>query len=474
MTCRGAGTGTEGGACNLTEDCAEDLFCGIARTCEPAGDVPVDGVCQTTSDCEAGLSCNFAGFLARCREGGTGDVGADCTSSSDCLAGLSCVGTTPETKICISPVAAEPGTPTVPDIPFWAGPECPADEETPTAYFTVPRFAGSDGDFYRLPFPNDVRRTTGGVDMRGHPSPETAVEVDIMDRYLRAMEDDLTGFATNPVIYFRFSEPYDWDTVGGSLRLVNVDPDSPRFGQERALAWLTTFGAIGKYICENWLGVRTPHGDPLEHDTTYALIMTSQVRPEAGGTYARQADLANLLGDATPSDSALASAYDSYGPLPRLRVGHGRHHPRRHPQRDGLHHPARGPHGGAAPGGAGRGRALGQRPDPLRGRRDLALRRRQRPALLRSRQRRLRGDPRTHLPAHLPGGHPAIPGARGRWRLRLLRERGPDGAAHRRRLLRADRPQGRHHARRGLAAADRGARHRRLLQDRRERPSRVR
>src|SRR5690606_20669069 len=93
------------------------------------------------------------------------------------------------------------------------------------------------------------------------------------------------------------------------------DPDSDERGNRRGLGWLTTSGPISRYLCENWLGVRTGHGDPLRPATTYALVVTRAVRPADGGSFERDADLDALLGASRPSDAALGAAWDAYAGL---------------------------------------------------------------------------------------------------------------------------------------------------------------
>src|SRR5476649_206710 len=93
---------------------------------------------------------------------------------------------------------------------------------TQVAYFRVPRMGHTSGDFYRLPYPNDVRRTATGITLAGHPEPPTAVGTDLVDTYLRASEQDLKGFSTNPTVLFRFSRPYDWSTI--NVQLIDVTP----------------------------------------------------------------------------------------------------------------------------------------------------------------------------------------------------------------------------------------------------------
>ncbi|MCS6797615.1 MAG: hypothetical protein NZ898_03635 [Myxococcota bacterium] len=321
-TCQPQGLGVEGSTCQLTGDCGAGLYCARSRTCERAGDAMAGDDCRATADCAPGLVCTLEGLGGRCRPAGSADIDEPCTRLLDCLAGLECrPGRDGRPGHCINPAPVASGDGgsggLVPGLPFWPGERC-TDEGAPArALFEVPRFDGSDGDFYRLPFPNDIRRRPDGLDLRGHPSPATVLEVDIIDRYLRASERDLRGFSLNPTIYFRFSEPYDWASVEGQLRIVDVTPGSPDYGRTMALAWLTTAGPITRYLCEDWLALRVPHGAPLRPATTYAAIVGSGVRPapSVGGRFARSPDLDAVLGSTAPSDPVLAAAHAAYAPL---------------------------------------------------------------------------------------------------------------------------------------------------------------
>ena len=318
MTCGPDGTATDGAVCQLTGQCADGLYCGPSRTCEPAGAGDDGADCTSTADCARGLVCVIEGFGGRCRAAGEGDVDEPCMRDTDCIAGLSCVRGPTGTTTCVSPQPLPSGDAggAPPSLPYWPGEECEEDTGSPRAYFEVPR-SDTSHDFYRLPYPNDIRRDDGGLDLAGHPSPGTVLPVDIIDRYLRASEEDLRGFSVSPTIYFRFSHPYDWDTVGGNMRVVDVTPGSPDYGRETALAWLTTAGPISKYICPNWLALRAPHGVPLRPGTTYAAMLLGGIRPnpDVGGTFARATDLDALLGASAPSDATLAEAYADYAPL---------------------------------------------------------------------------------------------------------------------------------------------------------------
>lgn len=314
-TCQPSGSGVEGSVCSLTGDCGEGLFCAGDRTCTPSGAVTEGGTCASTADCERGLSCEVTGFYPTCEATGSGDLQASCTNNRDCLAGLSCITSTNGMLACVSPPPLPAGTPTPPTVPFWPGVDCGTDVATPTAYFRVPRAESTD-DFFRLPFPNDARRNAdGSLNLSPFPGPGETLPLDVLGRYVAVAEEDLDGFGRNTAMHVRFSAPYDWESVGGALHLVDVDPDSPERGARRGLGWLTTAGPISRYLCENWLGVRTGHGDPLRAGTTYALVVTRDVVPAAGGAFARDADLDALLSESAPSDASLTNAWNAYAPL---------------------------------------------------------------------------------------------------------------------------------------------------------------
>lgn len=322
--CQPSRQGPSGSICQLSADCAEGLYCGPTRLCTAAGTGGAGDECSSTGDCQSGFVCQIAGFANACAPGGTVDLGDPCTGSAQCLAGLECMlpprGTT---TVCQSPPPRVPGgdggITLPPTLPYWPGETCVEEMGTPTAYFEIPMEDGTPPhDFYRLPFPNDIRRTATGLNLRGHPSPGTVLPIDIMDRYLRAAEQDLDGFATNPVIYFRFSSPYRWESVGGdpsSIALVDITPGSPTYGDVSSLAWLTTFGPLGEYICPDWIAMRRPVGQPLRPGTTYAAYLTTGVTPSAGGTYARSTELDMLLGATAPSEPRLARAHAAYAPF---------------------------------------------------------------------------------------------------------------------------------------------------------------
>ena len=306
-TCEPGRSSDAGSACVISAECKEGLYCGPERTCAPAGD-GVDGdVCGSDADCRSGLRCNLVGLAAECKPEGTTDVGGSCATSGECFGGLACAA-----GAC-APLPASTGRPPL-GIPTWRGADCPADDPTPVkAYFRVPRGA-NDGDFFRLPFPNDVRRANGRPSLTGFPSPgPELLGFDVVDRYLRDVERHADGFSANTTVTFRFSGEVDFESLKttGVLRWVDVSPDA---GQDIAFGWSATTGR-SPYVCANSLSARPPQGTALAPGHTYAVLIGAGARAAGGAPLARDADLAALLATTAPGDPALAAAHAAYLPL---------------------------------------------------------------------------------------------------------------------------------------------------------------
>ncbi|HEX7479900.1 MAG TPA: hypothetical protein VF331_19010, partial [Polyangiales bacterium] len=346
-------------ACYATAECAAGLYCSTLLKCTSINAKPqaAGGACGTTADCERGLVCDIDATTLftqgpfdllsddckkmaqsggavpdacklpkKCTTRGTTDAGSSCKVSGDCLAGLFCadvpaidagVMLSTTGKVCTglpAPLQQEP-----PSIPIWDGVSCPPEASTATAYFEVPRTGKTPNDFYRLPFPNDIRKKGGKIDLSAHPVPATSLGVPIVERFVKAAGDSLTGFSTNPVAYFRFSEPFSADKekslTGRSLFIVNVTPGSPDYNTPASIEWGPS-GIHSNYICDNWLAFRRPIGSPLHAGTTYAAIVTRAVTTKKdGSSFEPSSDFQAVLGASKPSDADLARAYDIYAPL---------------------------------------------------------------------------------------------------------------------------------------------------------------
>lgn len=323
LVCRGVceppGDRAEGAACQQTDDCADGLWCSARRACVPAGDGAEGDPCEGTAACARGLVCLYEDvFSGRCRATGTVDLGGVCEALTDCYAGLACLPDPDGVFRCIEPVGATGDDPPVVP-PFWEGAACPSPASEDLALFDLEAGAPDGPDFFSLPFPNDVRRGEAGLDLGGFPSPGTILPVDLVGRYVDAIEADVDGFSINPTVWFRFASRYDRDSL-----CATDDPCVPRIelvdlGRPSApplpLRWLTTDRPEGtrrvtRYACDHWLGVRPPLGRPLEPGRTYAVLLRTGITRAGGAPFVRDADLSALL-----APGGEGPAWDAYAPL---------------------------------------------------------------------------------------------------------------------------------------------------------------
>jgi hypothetical protein len=303
-TCAASHSSGDGTRCTISAECTDGLYCGPSRTCTPAGKGKDGDACRSDGDCVSGQRCNLVGFSAQCRPEGTADVGGACTTSADCFGGLACAS-----KVCAPLPPSNGGSPL--GLPSWKGVDC-AEETGPTqAYFRVPR-GKDDGDFFRLPFPNDVRRKDGHPSLGGFPSPGAdLLGFDVVDRYLRDVERTATGFTTYPTITMRFSGEFDFDSLRAEGALHWVEFDASGVGTPVGFAWGATTGRSA-YVCPNSLSARPYPGEPLQPGHTYAFIVTTKAVDAKKQPIAIAPDLAALLDPAVPTDPALAAVHPSY------------------------------------------------------------------------------------------------------------------------------------------------------------------
>lgn len=317
--CQPCGCLKKESACTMTAECGSGLYCGSLRKCVSVGDGEEGHACENTAECKKGLICALEDLTFRCAKAGKVLDGEACSGTLDCAAGLMCVlkasaadeegdaaSKEASSAVCQSP---NPNTKERRAVPLWEGVECEHNPTTNAAYFEIPRADKPAKDFYRLPFPNDIRRTSTGLDLSGHPQPPST----IVGRYWQAAEEDLTGFATNPVVVFRFSHDVAADTLNGeNVHFKDITPGSPTFNLERNRRWQLNPNQT-KYACANSLSVAA--NSPLRPNTTYAVYMTRSVIPNAGGQFTRSADLDAMLAASAPADPKLAAAYKAYEPL---------------------------------------------------------------------------------------------------------------------------------------------------------------
>ncbi|HEU5077252.1 MAG TPA: hypothetical protein VFU02_23835 [Polyangiaceae bacterium] len=314
--CALAGTTEEGQPCVASGECAEDLVC-AGQVCSPAGSGEVGSSCESDLDCEAGLRCGLVGLEAECLPEGTLDLGDACDVSSDCLGGLACLEGS-----CTPPL---PGMPPF-GLPSWQGVEC--EDPSPDgvrAYFEVPGAEDAlEGDFFRLPFPNDVRLTGGSPDLGDFPTPgDELLGVDPVQLYIDRIESEHTGWGTEPKVLFRFSGEIDHTSfvsdaakTEGRVRIVDVTPGIADAERDDTGGWMVYYtSGRSNYVCHNWFGLSRGLGAPMRAGHTYAFLLTTGGRDAEGRSIERAENLVALLGDEPPSDPILADAYAAYEPL---------------------------------------------------------------------------------------------------------------------------------------------------------------
>ncbi len=305
MKCDASMSTVQGNPCNTSIECAQGLYCSLTHTCAPVGMGQAGASCTTDGDCASGLRCDLMGFTAQCAAAGSADMGQMCMTASDCLAGLGCAN-----GVCAIP---PPGLPPA-LLSTWPGETCMDDPGPPKAYFRVPR-GQNDGDFYRLPFPNDIRTKNGHPDLTNHPTPGSGLlGFDPVQRYIDAIQQQ-QGFGTFPTVYLRFSAPMSIDALRatGAVKYVDISPGAPK-GNELGYSFLAEYGR-GAYICANWLGVRPAASNVLQPGHTYALYVMKSVVTMTQQPFAQDSDFTAMVASSAPSDPTLAAAYQAYAPF---------------------------------------------------------------------------------------------------------------------------------------------------------------
>ncbi len=300
--CVPSASALENGTCSLSAECVPGYYCNQQGKCAQSGQGAAGAVCSSEGDCASGLVCALTGLVGVCQKAGFRDLGASCLNASECMAGLLCIS-----GICSSAVARP-----------WAGAVCPPEEETPRILFHVPRASDppAAGDFYRLPFPNDIRIKDGRVSLAGHPKPGARLlPLDVVERYLSAIEAEATGFGANQAIYFRFSRQFDPGFPPGcSSDLVDITPGSPTYGMSPGFDCAAA-GARSTYVCGPYLWIRPLLGAPLRPGNTYAAVVKKGLFDAIGVPFGPDDDFVAMLAAAAPAAPELAAAHATYKPL---------------------------------------------------------------------------------------------------------------------------------------------------------------
>ena len=309
--CKATGDTQENYFCILTAECAGGLYCGLTGKCLPAGEGLQYQTCVTSADCEQGLYCEALGLAGYCQSSGEGDIGASCTKRGDCLAGLKCgpFGECAPGKLGL-------------DVELWAGRECEAAKGQPRVYFEIPPSPSTE--FFRLPFPNDLRVVDGKIDMSFFPTPGVGLmDVDLPKRLVEAIEEGQEGFSNVPAIFFRFSAAVDLSTIETTgdepnVQLVDVDPLSEGYGDRHGYSWYASAGKGSRYMCSHWLTMQSSWKHPLKPSNRYAVVLTRGIRAakgaggQQGPLLTADSDLEALISDVIPEDPYLKGIWARY------------------------------------------------------------------------------------------------------------------------------------------------------------------
>lgn len=281
--------------------------------CAPGEGLAEGEACASPFACAPGLRCETVGFAGACAPEGDGDIGASCEADAACAAPLLC---NRRLERCELPVFVQPGFPEL---------DCPEpDEEGPfRVLFEVPDGARGDDDFFRLPFPNDIRLGAAGIDLQGFPQRRsTALAGPVVDAALALLEDGgPDGFSTNPAVVFRMSRAFDTDSFRSAdeegpaiVDLVDITPGSPDYGRSVSRGWRLNTGRT-PFVCRGYATVRPSWSRPLRPGTTYALWITRDITDDEGNAAVQDADFARMLEDDRPSSGVLRDAWERYAPL---------------------------------------------------------------------------------------------------------------------------------------------------------------
>jgi len=331
--CDAPGDKPEGSTCLISAECQNGLACTVPASCQEdfgsasglvctpvcseVGDGVIDDLCFSNLDCGPALFCDFVGIVGTCAPTGASDVSEDCDSTEDCAAGLLCREGSCNDVLSILTSLGEAR-------------ECDPDDGTlGRVFFEVPPPGEAVSEFYRLPFPNDIRRTDETIDLSGHPViGKHLYNLDPAQRLVDAVEQGSNGYSGVAPVYFRFSRAIKLDGVVigkdqnaldtiDTVALIDITPTSEEYGKRKDISWSAEMGAGsgGRYICDNWLMIRPLYLRPLKAGNTYAAVVMKGLQDAEGNPIVADADFTELLGSQSPSDSMLINPWQKYKPL---------------------------------------------------------------------------------------------------------------------------------------------------------------
>lgn len=185
----------------------------------------------------------------------------------------------------------------------------PASYEGTQVAFDFDAAAAGGPAFYEAPFPSDRRLTdAGGPPMTSIPGvPDVPLAAGVA-----ASAEELRGFPTMPVAWFRFDGPlasvvdgrvWPADDADAPLFLVDVDPDSDERG--RRVPVVAEALAADDFVVPHLLAVAPRPGFILRGDTTYAFVVRRSLGDADGAPLGTPAGVLTALRGERPADDPL-------------------------------------------------------------------------------------------------------------------------------------------------------------------------
>ena len=205
---------------------------------------------------------------------------------------------------------------------FWPGVVCAEDpDETARIYFDLRAGKDPDRDYFRLPFPADLRRRGGGLDLEGFPRPPASFAAapelaTVIDRWIDHLQQDTPGFAVDGAVLFRSSTGVK--SLKGCFQYLNITPGHPKYGEGLSgLSYTAENGSISgnNYICRNWVAIEPSDGVVLDAGATYAVVLTDACTSSTGDQFTPDADFKLMMQPGAPSDATKAAAWNTFAPL---------------------------------------------------------------------------------------------------------------------------------------------------------------
>ena len=208
---------------------------------------------------------------------------------------------------------------------FWVG--CP--ETNPYEERSVQvKWQEDANDFWSLPFPSDLRKESdGSFDFEKWPGDWNN---ELVSMWLTAANERLhDGWGVNTGVFFQFTGDIDTDTLNQSVDdalektapvlLMDITPDSPEYG--RLFPLEVQFDLPQDvYTPDNLLAVLPPFGFVKRPNTTYAAIITDQVKNKEGESLGRSRTFHDAL---TDHDDAPEALHNQLAPLKQAADDHG-------------------------------------------------------------------------------------------------------------------------------------------------------